>query len=367
MQLTQTLFIYTINTHTFYTRIQNEITSCFITSSFNVIVYPNPIAYAPIDLELCDDDDDEIAEFNLSNNTANILGNQSGSNFTVSYFETLENSENGESPLNTYYLAFNEQIIYARVENNSTGCYEITQFQTIVHPLPIVDIPDQLTLCLIDELIPVYVSANTNNIGDSYLWSTNETTPEIEISTIGNYWVTVTTVFGCETTSEFTIIESEQATIEMTESIDFSDPNNVTVTISGIGDYLYVLDDGEPQESNVFEYVSLGYHTITIIDINGCSDISKQIVVVDTPKFFSPNGDGYFDTWHITGVETMPGTIVFVYDRYGKLLKTLAHNSPGWDGTYNGAQKEGNDYWFTAIVKKNDREFEVKGHFALKR
>ncbi len=362
-----TNFEYSINTHTFFTRIQNEITGCFITSSFNMIVLPNPIAYAPIDLELCDDDDDEIAEFNLSSNTSVILGNQNPSNFNVSYYETFENAESGENPLYESYFAFNEQIIYARIENNSSGCFSTTQFQTIVRPLPLLDIPDQLTLCLNDEIIPVYVSANTNNLGDTYLWSTNETTPEIEIDTIGNYWVTVTTPYGCEKTTEFAVIESEQATIEMTETIDFSDPNNVIVTISGIGDYLYVLDDGEPQESNVFEYVSLGYHTITIIDLNGCNDISKEIVVVDTPKFFTPNGDGHFDTWHITGVETMPGTIVYVYDRYGKLLKTLAHNSPGWDGTYNGAQKEGTDYWFTAIVKKNGMEFDVKGHFALKR
>jgi gliding motility-associated-like protein len=286
----------------------------------------------------------------------------------VNYFETIENAENSENALNDIYWAFNEQIIFARIENNTSGCFSITQFKTIVHPLPILDIPDQLTLCLNDEPIPViYVSANTNNIGDSYLWSTNETTPEIEISTIGDYWVTVTTPYGCETTQEFSVIESEQAVIEMTETIDFSDPNNVTVTVSGIGDYLYIMDDGEPQESNVFEYVSLGYHTITIRDINGCSDISKEIVVVDSPKFFTPNGDGHFDTWHITGVETMPGTIVYIYDRYGKLLKTLAHNSPGWDGSYNGAQKEGTDYWFTAVVKKNGMEFDVRGHFALKR
>lgn len=360
-----TNYEYSINTHTFFARIQNEITGCFITSSFNVIVLPNPITYTPIDLELCDDDDDEIAEFNLALNNSIILGNQNPDNFSVSYFETLENAESYENPLSESYMAFNEQTIYARVDNNASGCYSLTQFQTIVHPLPVLDIPDQLTLCLNDGIIPVYVSANTNNLEDIYLWSTNETTPEIEINTIGTYWVTVTTPFGCSTTQEFTVIESEQATIELTESVDFSDPNNVTVTISGIGDYLYVLDDGEPQESNVFEYVSLGYHTITIIDINGCSDISKEIVVVDAPKFFTPNGDGHFDTWHISGVETMPGTVVFIYDRYGKLLKTLAHNSPGWDGTYNGAQKEGNDYWFTAIVRKDGMEFDVKGHFAL--
>ena len=75
--------------------------------------------------------------------------------------------------------------------------------------------------------------------------------------------------------------------------------------------------------SNVFENVSLGYHTLTIIDLNGCASATKEIVVIDAPKFITPNNDGHFDTWHITGVETLPGTIIYIFDRYGKLLKTL--------------------------------------------
>ena len=233
-----------------------------------------------------------------------------------------------------------------------------------MHPRPIVDIQDQ-TICL--DNLPLIVSANTNNPNDQYLWSTNETTPEIEIQNIGNYWITVTSMYGCETTSNFNVIESEQATIEFTETVDFSDPNNVTITISGMGNYQYILDNGLPQDSNVFENVSLGYHTVKVIDLNGCAETTKEVVVVDAPKFMTPNNDGYFDTWHITGVETLPGTTVYIYDRYGKLLKQLYWNSKGWDGTFNGALMPATDYWFLADVKKDDIEFKVKGHFALKR
>ena len=361
-----TMYAYTLNTNTIYVRVENSTTGCFITSSFNVVVNPNPIANIPNNLEVCDDDDDEIVDFNLSNNTSQILGNQNATNFTVIYFETLEDSESGENALNaTDYLAYNEQVIYARVENNTTGCYSTTQFQTIVHPLPIIDIPERVTICLDD--LPLSINANTNNIGDTYLWSTSETTPEIETTIIGDYWVTVITPFGCQSTKEFSVIESEQAMIDSIETIDFSDPNNITITVSGIGDYLYILDDGDPQESNLFEYVSLGYHTITIIDINGCNDVTKEVIVIDAPKFFTPNNDGYFDTWHISGVETLPGTIVYIFDRYGKLLKTLTHTSMGWDGTYNGNLMEVNDYWYLTKVVKNGKAFEVKGHFTLKR
>ncbi len=360
-----TNYEYALNTNIIYIRVENSTTNCFITSSFNLIVNPNPFANTPNNLEECDDDDDEIVDFNLSNNTSQILGNQNATNFTVIYFETLEDSESGENALDENYLAYNKQVIYARVENNSTGCYSTTQFQTIVHPLPIIDIPESVTICIDD--LPLTISANTNIIGDSYLWSTNETTPDIETTSIGDYWVTVTTVFGCEMTKHFTVIESQQAMIGSVETIDFSDPNNITITVQGIGDYLYALDNGEPQESNVFEFVSLGYHQITIIDVNGCDPFYKDVIVIDAPKFFTPNSDSYFDTWHISGVDTLPGTIVYIFDRYGKLLKTLTHTSNGWDGTYNGNVMGVNDYWFLAKVVKNNKEFEVKGHFTLKR
>ncbi len=358
-------FEYSLNTNIIYIRVENNTSGCFTTSSFNVIVNANPIANTPIDLEECDDDDDEIVDFNLSDNTSQILGNQNATNFTVIYFETFEDSESGENSLNENYLAYNEQVIYARVENNTTGCYSNTQFQTIVHPLPIIDIPESVTLCLDD--LPLSINADTNNIGDTYLWSTNETTSEIETTTIGDYWVTVTTAFGCEEMKEFSIIESQQAMLESVETIDFSDPNNITITVDGIGDYLYILDDGEPQESSVFEYVSLGYHQITIIDINGCDPVYKDVIVIDAPKFFTPNNDGVNDYWHISGVETLPGTIVYIFDRYGKLLKTLSHTSNGWDGTYNGSLMSVSDYWYLTKVVKNGQEFEVKGHFTLKR
>ncbi len=356
---------YNLNTNIIFVRVENTSTGCFTTSSFNVIANSNPIAYTPTNLEKCDDDDDEIVDFILSNNTSQILGNQNATILTVTYFETLEDSESGENALNENYLAYNEQVIYARVENNTTGCYSITQFQTIVHPLPIIDIPESVAICLDD--LPLTINANTNNIGDTYLWSTGETTTEIQTTTIGDYWVTATTPLGCETTQEFTVIESEQAMIDAVETIDFSDPNNITITVSGIGDYLYILDDGEPQESSVFEHVSLGYHTITIIDINGCTDVTKEVLVIDAPKFFTPNADGNNDYWHISGVETLPGTIVYIFDRYGKLLKTLSHTSLGWDGTYNGNLMDVNDYWFLTKVVKNGKAFEVKGHFTLKR
>jgi len=358
-----TNYNYLSNNDTLFARVEFSTTQCFYIYEFNLQINPLPTANQPNNLEACDDDYDGFFTFNLEQQNAQVLGGQNPNNFTVSYYLDSLLAEEGIDSLESTYEAVNNETIYVRVENNSTGCYSTTSFMTVVFEKPVVDIDDQV-ICL--DNLPLIVSANTNNTGDQYLWSTNETTPEIEITQIGTYSVSVTTPNGCETTRVFSVSESEAATIEITETVDFSDPNNITVTISGIGNYLYQLDDEEPQESNVFVNVSLGYHTITIIDLNGCNEVSKEIVVIDAPKFFTPNNDSYFDTWHITGVETLTGTKVYIYDRYGKLLQTLDSDDKGWDGLYNGNMMPATDYWFVADVKKGNIQFQVKGHFSLR-
>ena len=348
-----------------YARVEFSTTHCYYVYPFELKVNPLPIANQPDNLVDCDDDFDGRLQLNLEQQTPIILGNQSPINYGVTYYNDNLLAEEGLDAIESIsYDAFDGEIITARVENNITGCYSLTSFSIIINIKPFVNIPDQV-VCI--DNLPLVVSAETFTASDSYLWSTNEMTPEIEITEIGMYSVKVTSEFGCVTTSTFNVSESESATIVLTETVDFSDPNNITITISGIGNYLYILDDREPQESNVFENVPLGYHTITIIDLNGCAEVTKEVVVVDAPKFFTPNNDTQNDTWHITGIETLPGSIIYLFDRYGKLLKQLGSDTNGWDGTYNGNNMPASDYWFLAKIRQGDIAVEVKGHFTLRR
>lgn len=80
------------------------------------------------------------------------------------------------------------------------------------------------------------------------------------------------------------------------------------------------------------------------------------------PKFFTPNADGFNDTWKITGITNQKYNI-HIFDRYGKLLKTLGKND-SWDGNYNGVPVSTADYWFHLIFENGVNK---KGHFSLKR
>ncbi len=355
---------YTNTIETIYARVEYSTTNCYAVYPFQLVINPLPIAYQPSNLIACDNDFDGVLSFDLSQQSSAVLNGQNPSEYTVSYYISEINANENTEQLNADYLAYNGEIIFVRIENNLTECYDTTQFSILVNPLPFDSIEDQV-ICL--DNLPLVVSANTNNSADTYLWSTNATSAEIEIFETGTYSVIITNQFGCENTSTFNVTESESAIIDVVETIDFSDPNNITVTVNGIGDYLYQLNNGSFQVSNVFQNVPIGYNTITIRDQNGCAVVTREVLVIDAPKHMSPNEDGDFDTWHIVGVETLPGTIIHIFDRYGKLLKELRHNTSGWDGTYNGNKMPTGDYWYAATVIQNGKTFQVKGHFALRR
>ncbi|MBL7866385.1 MAG: T9SS type B sorting domain-containing protein, partial [Flavobacterium lindanitolerans] len=82
---------------------------------------------------------------------------------------------------------------------------------------------------------------------------------------------------------------------------------------------------------------------------------------------FTPNADGYNDTWNIIGLADQPEAAIYIFDRYGKLLKQISPAGSGWDGTMNGNPLPSTDYWFKVLYKENNASKEFKAHFSLKR
>jgi gliding motility-associated-like protein len=107
-----------------------------------------------------------------------------------------------------------------------------------------------------------------------------------------------------------------------------------------------------------------GEYTVYVKDLNGCGTVKSPFVLLNYPKYFTPNGDGYNDTWHIEFSNFEPNFIVTIFDRFGKLITRLKSAGPGWDGMYNGQTLTSTDYWF--VVDRQDGTI-FKGHFSLKR
>jgi gliding motility-associated-like protein len=91
--------------------------------------------------------------------------------------------------------------------------------------------------------------------------------------------------------------------------------------------------------------------------------VTQQIFVLDYPRFFTPNGDGFNDFWEIKNFN-QPNSKIYIFNRYGKLIKEILPNQKGWDGTFSGSPLPSSDFWFSLFLE-NGRI--IKGHFALKR
>lgn len=153
---------------------------------------------------------------------------------------------------------------------------------------------------------------------------------------------------------------------------DLSDSNNVEFVVLGDGSYEYAINGGDFQDSPIFYDIPPGENTVIINDKNGCGFTDPiPFLVVGYPKFFTPNGDGIHDAWNILGIETLTDPVVFIFDRYGKLLKQLDETTIGWDGTFNGRPMPSSDYWFRLDYARDEQGILVantlRTHFSLKR
>nr|WP_293294070.1 T9SS type B sorting domain-containing protein [Allomuricauda sp.] len=152
---------------------------------------------------------------------------------------------------------------------------------------------------------------------------------------------------------------------------DQTDPYNIEIVPVGDGNYEYAINGGEFQDDPLFYDVPPGINTVVINDKNGCGITDPiEFLVVGYPKFFTPNSDGVHDNWNVYGVEELVNPVVYIFDRYGKLLKQIDVNI-GWDGTFNGRDMPSSDYWFRLDYERDDEGVlvatSVRRHFSLVR
>ena len=177
----------------------------------------------------------------------------------------------------------------------------------------------------------------------------------------------------CASSTSMTIDVKPIVTLTMSltnESEDFAASQIISVTATGgSGTYEYQLDGGDWQTTSTFENLrGCNEHTVAVRDVFGCSiDIQDTISILEYPKFFTPNNDGYNDTWNIKCLRDDPLAVVTIFDRFGKLLYWFKPSQNAWDGLYNELPLVSNDYWFLVeYVKSAGIVLTKKGHFSLR-
>jgi len=365
----------TNNPQTIYVEVINDKTGC----STNAQLVLNVSVTDSNDAELiaCDDDGNEDGRhlFNLKDADADIV-NGLPLGLTISYYETYEDALIEQNNLGTTFTNTTpySQTIFARVEN-ANNCYGISELQLTVNKLPEIITNSTYYYCL--NTYPQTITLNAGILNDSpnnysYEWSTGESTYSIEVNEAKTYSVIVTNSNNCSKDSSIIVEPSNVATFETIDIVDATKNNIITVMVSGEGIYEFSLVDSNNliyrpyQSSNVFENVAPGFYTVYVKDVKlNCGSVNSLISVIGFPKYFTPNNDGVNDTWQVYGVSEMfqPNSKIFIFDRFGKLLKQLLPSEKGWDGTFNGKILPTDDYWFS-VTLQDGRIF--KSHFTLK-
>lgn len=326
-----------------------------------------PLARAsqPKSMLVCREGTQTVGVFLLTDQDIPILGNQDPDYYNVTYHVSQDDADTGNNPLiDAYTNISNPQTIYARVEHKTIDlCYATTSFDLYVGNNPVLSPAGIASIC---EGKTITLTADPGF--GSYEWSTGATTQSIVVGEPGVYNVIVKNVYGdysCDATKDFTVVGSGIATFQDIDTSDWTANNNsVVVWVSGLGNYEYSLDNVNFQDENVFTNLIPGKYSVYVRDKNGCGTISDEFVLLNYPNFFTPNGDGYNDTWYIKLASYEPELKVNIFDRYGKFIIQILAPGPGWDGLYNGQQLPSTDYWFEAI--RADGAV-YKGHFSLKR
>ncbi|MFD2567059.1 DUF7948 domain-containing protein [Pseudotenacibaculum haliotis] len=346
-------------------RVTNDSSTCYTETSLQLQTVTQPTINQPNNLYACDQGNG-YAEFDTSDIEQQIIGNQTG--LIVTYYNS--NNEPLPSPLPLSFQNTNpfSQTIHVRVEDASSPvCYSETSFNLIINDLPQVNLENEYFICNLEPSLTL----NVNSGFHSYTWLFEDGTQisdthSAEIANEGNYVLIVTQMNNgiiCENSFSFDLVRSELPEIQQVNFGDLGD-NYIEIIASGDGSFEYSIDGFNYQESNYFSNVQGGIYNVFVRDKYGCGQDSKEVTIIDYPKFFTPNNDGHNDLWQIKGIANFPNAEISIFNRYGKLITKMSSNSLGWNGQYNGKLMMSNDYWFRVDLG-NGRSF--SGNFALRR
>ena len=331
-------------------------------------------------LEQCDYDgsNDGQTPFDLSEASRIFRDQLPGQQVSVRYFNTEEDAalERNEIPESQPYVNGTPEFeeVYVRIDSQTNGdCLSIGPYlELYVYLLPEFELQPEAIYCL--ETPFVTLSIENPQGSYTYRWTDEagnlvSEQPSAELNRPGIYTVIARSDLDCISEErQVEVFDSSRALLTSDKVIinDGGENNSIEILTDdlGVGDYEYALLNVSPvyQDEPFFDNVPPGIHQLSVRDKNGCGISNLTVSVIGYPKFFTPNGDGIYDTWQVQGISFQPQSNIFIYDKFGKLLKELDPSGPGWDGVYNGRNMPSSDYWY--VVQLQDGRVH-RGHFSL--
>jgi gliding motility-associated-like protein len=370
--------------------------SCIISDVITIEFLPLPIANMPADIVECSTTG--FAVFDLNVNNDEVLAGQSPVDFTLTYHETEDDANNDANPLAlTYSNLTDPQIIYARVENNMTGCFNTTTFSLLTSQPSFaaasveiigcdndndgmaefdLEAHDVLVLDGLDAsqfIVTYYATQADADLGISPLTSLYDSSGE-------TIYVRVESIdyIDCFVTNSFNLVLGTKPETTFIEDFDYevcpgatvpiiieAIPVNYDTTQVSISWY-YAFDASATPEliggenGLTLPVLEGGIYTIEIsFNDTGCtSSQSQEVIELEScfiPQGISPNGDGLNDSFDLSNFRV---TRLEIFNRYGSSVYQKNNYVDEWFGQSDkGDELPVGTYFYS--VEFEDKESET--------
>jgi len=174
-------------------------------------------------------------------------------------------------------IQVNSSGLFSITVSDVNNCSDTDTVLVTLFSLPGADLGTNQTICSND--LPAILSVQSTGNQMSYLWSTGQTTQQIQVSQAGLYSVSVTDVNGCES--------SDEVQIQVLSSPNVNAGNDITVCDY---DFPYTLNatgnGAEVEWSNgavtpLTSVTSPGTYSVTTTAQNGCQATDSIVVTSD--------------------------------------------------------------------------------------
>ena len=244
---------------------------------------------------------------------------------------------------------------------HASGCKKTDTLKILrVYSLPRPELGNPV-LC---DIGSVQIGVSSSN--SSFLWNTGATSPGIEVSETGIYWLRVTDPNGCVGADTVYLTQrippvrnflpanleicKNGGTIEINSSVNFS---------------AYTWSTGATTRS--VEVSQPGIYHMNGVDMYGCKNsdtvevLGKDCLLgVYFPNAFTPNGDTKNDFFKAQVFGNVLHFRLTIYNRFGEKVFETNHPGQGWDGTVRGKTLDSNNFIWTCTFQLEGGQVESK-------
>ncbi len=221
----------------------------------------------------------DVLSANAGEDVSICLGESITLNASGGVIYTWNTGNSGSSPTFTPL----ETITYTVTVEDGFGNSDSDEVTVTVNPIPIANAGEDQIICNGESVVL------TAEGGDSYLWSTGDTTASITVNPNEdtNYSVEVTTN-NCSSTDDVMVTVLPTPEIIISEDTVIITGNSTTLEVSGGDSYLW--NTGETTDTLVVNPIETTTYTVTAFMENGCESTSEVIVTV-IPEVVAEAGD----------------------------------------------------------------------------